>query len=141
MHIESNRLIEFNATLSFLMCSTYKVAIAAYLLHCVEQKILNLNTLYEVRQEDFLPGMYSSHNQLNFDVPQQLSLHSLLLLMLQESCNTSTKIILNILGGTEAGHAFLVVHDLGDIQNDYYTIEEFAAWEGITNLPANAAPG
>lgn len=138
-HLETKTFIEFNQSDRYLMCSTYKVAIATYALYCAEQNTLDLNKLYEVRRSDFLPGMYSSLNQLNYDAPQLLSLHSLLIIMLQESCNTATNIILNILDGTEAVHSFLAKNNLEDIQNDYYTMQEFAHWEGVTTLPDNCS--
>jgi beta-lactamase class A len=120
-HIHTNIKIDFKADQRFFMCSTYKVAIAIYLLVKVEQGEMNLNDLHAVVAADFLPGIISTLNPLNYDVAQHISLHSLLRLMLQESCNTATAIIFNKLGGPYALRNYLNQHGLQSIGMDFYT--------------------
>jgi beta-lactamase class A len=134
-HIEKNHDIHFNHDQRFLMCSTYKVAIAIYLLHKTEKNEIDLNELCKISEADFLPGIISTLNQLNFDVPQHISLHSLLRFMLQESCNSSTGIILNKIGGPPALNNFLQQINIHEIAMDFYTFDMFASWDGIKKLP------
>jgi beta-lactamase class A len=139
LHIETNQAINFNAEELFLMCSTYKVAIAIFLLHKTEKSEVSLNDMHKVSERDFLPGMISTLNQLNYDVPQELSIHSLLKIMLQESCNSATAIILNKIGGPEALDAYFKQIGIKDIGMDYYTFDMFAKFDGITHLPENCS--
>ncbi len=136
-HIETNNEMHFNAEQRFLMCSTYKVAIATYLLHKTERNEISLNDLCKISEKDFLPGIVSTLNQLNYDVPQQISIHSLLRLMLQESCNTSTGIILDKIGSPYALEKYLHQIHIHDIGMDFYSFDMFASWDGIKNLPKN----
>jgi len=50
------------------MCSTYKVAIAIYILSLAENNFLNINELCEIRITDLIPGVTCTLNQLNYDI-------------------------------------------------------------------------
>ena len=137
IHIESHRKVDFNAENRFLMCSTYKFPIAIYILTKVEKGEMSLNDICTVSETDLRPGIISALNALNYDVPQQISVHSLLQLMMQDSCNTATDILLNKIGGAIAIHKFLQQINLHGIDCDNYSLESYAAWEGIKELPKN----
>jgi beta-lactamase class A len=136
-HIETNQTISFNAEQRFLMCSTYKVVIAIYLLNQVEAGKISLNDIKAITAKNLLPGIVSTLNQLNYDVPQQISLHSLLSIMLQESCNSATGIILDCIGGPKAIDVFLQKNNILGIGMDFYNFAMFAEWDGIEHLPKN----
>ena len=136
LHIETNKAFHFNADQRFLMCSTYKVAIAVFLLHKTEENEINLNDLCEITETDLLPGVISTLNQFNYDVPQHISLHNLMRFMLQESCNSATGIILNKIGGPQALDAYLQSINIHEIGMDFYSFDMFASWDGIKNMPA-----
>lgn len=137
LHIETGNEISFNADQSFLMCSTCKVPMAIYLLLKSQRNEISLNDLYEVTEYDLRPGIIGTLNQFNYDVGQQISIHNLLRLMMQESCNTSTDILLRKIGGPNAIMNYLNQIDIKDMNVHSYTIEAISAWDGIKNLPKN----
>jgi beta-lactamase class A len=133
-HLPSNREINFNAQQYFLMCSTYKVPIAIYLLLKVQRGELFLNEMCVVSEFDLRPGVTGTLNQLNYDVSQQFSVHNLLRLMMQESCNTATDLVLRYIGGPTVVIDYLQELGLSAIGFSHWLFEDFAAWEGIKNL-------
>jgi beta-lactamase class A len=80
------------------MASTFKIAIATQLLTLVDQKKISLDTLIALKPRNFVPGSgiltkYFKDDQCS------LSVLTLLKLMLQESDNTATDILLELSGG------------------------------------------
>jgi beta-lactamase class A len=135
LHIETGKEISFNVDQQFLMCSTYKVPMAIYLLLKSQNNEINLNDLCEVTEHDLRPGIIGTLNQFNYDVGQKISIHSLLRLMMQESCNTSTDILLHKIGGPSAVMNYLNQIDIKNMNVHSYTIEAISAWDGIKDLP------
>lgn len=135
LHIETGTEISFNSDQQFLMCSTYKLPMAIYLLLRSQHNEISLNDLYEVTEYDLRPGIIGTLNQFNYDVGQQISIHNLLRLMMQESCNTSTDILLKKIGGPGAVMNYLNQIDIKNMNVDSYTIEAISVWDGIKNLP------
>ncbi len=136
-HIETGKLIQFNAEQSFLMCSTYKLPMAIYLLHKIERGDLQLNDLYEVTAFDLRPGGSATLTQFDYSIAQAISIHNLLKFMLQESCNSSTDIILRLIGGPAAVTRYMEQIGIQEMRIDRYTLEALAAWDGIKNIPAD----
>lgn len=137
LHLESDRQIHYHGDEMFLLCSTYKIPIALTLLQMVDQGLVHLNDLIPITEYDLRPGSGSFLWELDYGAPVQLSVLNLLKLMMQYSCNSSTDIILNLIGGTSAVKRFL--HDL-NIENlhiDSSTLEAIADWDGVTDLPEN----
>ena len=99
IHIETGKQISYKADTDFLMCSTYKLPMAIYLLHLVEKKQLNLDEFYLLREVDKRSGISSTLNDFDCQKEVPISYRNLLLMMLRESCNTSTDIILRKIGG------------------------------------------
>ncbi len=87
--------------------STGKLPTAIYLLHLNEENRINLDELYTLREVDLRPGSDFTLN--NFDCRNgfPISIRNLLNMMLLESCNTSTDVILNKIGGPSAVTAYL----------------------------------
>lgn len=136
-HIESGKTVGFHAEQQFLMCSTYKLPMAICFLHKVEQGSFNLNDQYEVRDFDLRPGALSTLNQLNYEVPVKISLQNLLQFMLQESCNTSTDILLQLQGGPSSVMQYLQKLGIQNLRVDRTILEISADWDGISKIPAD----
>ncbi len=137
LHIESNSEINFNEQERFLMCSTYKLPMAICLLQKVECGEIRLTDMIEVNEFDLRPGALFTLNQFDYSTPVQISIANLLKLMLQESCNTSTDLLLRLMGGPRAVMACLGAAGIHDMSVDRYTIEAISAWDGITQLPSD----
>lgn len=136
-HIETENSIGFHSDEHFLMCSTYKLPMAICFLQKVERGSLTLNDLYEIRDFDLRPGALVTLNQFNYETPIKISLRNLLQLMLQESCNTSTDILLKLLGGPLVVMEFLKIAEIENMRIDRTTLEILADWDGITELPSD----
>src|SRR5438046_3145357 len=63
LHIETHNAVNFNEEARFLMCSTYKVPLAIYLLVKVESGEIDLNELCEITEYDLRPGIIGTLNQ------------------------------------------------------------------------------
>jgi beta-lactamase class A len=135
-HIETQKQIGFNSDKHFMMCSTYKMPIAICFLQAIENKKFHLQDLIEVKKSDICPGVNSTINQLNFDLANaKISLHNLLLMMLQESDNTSTDIILRLVGGPEAVMKTLRAAQINELRVDRYFYDILCAWDGLKHSP------
>jgi len=101
LNINTGEKIALNGDASFFMASTYKVAIATQLLTLVDQKKISLHQMITLKSRDFVPGSgiltkYFKDDQCS------LSVLALLKLMMQESDNTATDILLQLAGGPSA---------------------------------------
>ena len=134
-HFPSNRQINFNEKQFYLMCSTFKVPIAIYLLAKVQRGELQLTDMCAISEYDLRPGVDSTLNRMNFDVSQNISVRNLLQWMMQESCNSATDLMVRYVGGVEVVKNYLIDLGLQDILFSHWEFSDFAAWEGIQNLP------
>lgn len=135
-HIENKKKLDFHAGKNFLMCSTYKVPIAICFLQAVAAGKFKLTDLYEVKRADLCPGVNSTLNQLNFDLSNaKISLHNLLLMMLQESDNTSTDILLRLIGGPSAVMTMLRAAKIKSLHVNRYFYDILCAWDGVKHNP------
>ena len=137
IHIESHREILFKSDQLFLMCSTYKIPIAIFLLHLSEEGKIDLNEIYTLREVDLRPGFAFTLNDFDCSQGFPISIRNLLLMMLRESCNTSTDIILRKIGGPRAVTQYLHHSGIQNMSVDRYCLECIAASDGITSLPKN----
>jgi beta-lactamase class A len=135
VHLETKREINYKSNEYFLMCSTYKLPIVIYLLHQAEQKKLDLNQLVIVNDYDLRPGAIFTLNQFDCRNGFPISIRNLLQLMMQESCNTSSDIILRLIGGPAAVTSYLKQIDINAMRIDRYILEIIAASDGITIIP------
>jgi beta-lactamase class A len=137
IHIESGHEIQFNSAQWYPMCSTFKLPIAIYLLHKAENGHINLDEFYTIKDVDLRPGFAFTLNDFDCQQGFPISLRNLLLMMLRESCNTSTDILLNILGGPPAAMMYLRELGIFNMRIDRNCLEIIAATDGVKNLPPN----
>ena len=139
IHLPSMEKVGYNATQHFDLCSTYKIPIAVTLLQQVALGKLNFNTMIEVHDYHLRIGSATSPlGQLNYDSPVHMSILNLLQIMLQDSCNSATDIILDLIGGSPAVMHTLEQAGIKDLRVDRSVLELLAAAEGIQPAPSKA---
>ncbi len=136
LHLESGRHVSLNPTDSFPMASTVKVAIAAQLLHRIEQGQLSMMTMTELKPDDLHPG--SGTLDVLFAKPGvQLSVQNLLELMIVISDNSATDILLRLAGGPRAVQQRLDALGIRGRSVDRSIIQLLADLEGVVLPPAD----
>ena len=100
LHLQSGRLVNYSADESFPLASTVKVAILVALCQQVDSGRLDLATFVEVRPADFVPSGTLAEKFPHAGVA--LSLANLAHLMIIDSDNTATDVVLRTIGGMEA---------------------------------------
>ena len=138
IHIESGRSAFLNPDETFPMASTYKVAIAAQLLHRVDQGELRLSKMIPFDPGSLSPGS-GTISRLFDDPGLSISLHNLLELMLLISDNSATDACLR-----EAGGGARVTQRMKDIgveglRVDRSTLGIISDWLGIEDVPSREA--
>jgi beta-lactamase class A len=99
--IGGDEVIAFNGDQSFVMASTYKVAIATAVLDRVDRGELSLDQLVDVPQNMRIVGQFGLAE--TFPHPGlQLSVANLIEVMITESDNTATDVSMGLAGGPEA---------------------------------------
>ena len=134
--IGGDEVIAFNGDETFVMASTYKVAIAAAVLDRVDRGELSLDQLVEVPNEMFVTGVVA----LAETFPHggiQLSVANLIEVMITESDNTATDISMELAGGAAAVTAYLQNLGITDLRVDRLTAEILRDFYG---LPGPATP-
>ncbi len=100
----NGRTVFYRADERFLLCSTFKVALAAAVLHRVEHGEESLNRIVHYGQKDLLPvSPVTSTNPSN-----GLSVEALCAAIIHVSDNTAANLLLQSIGGTSAMNAFLL---------------------------------
>lgn len=120
LHIESNQKLTLNASESFPMASTYKIAMAARLLQLVEAGELTPDQMIELAPHDLSPGsgMITSHLH---HPGLSLSVYNLLDIMMTLSDNTATDLVLNLVGGGAAVTQWLHHNGIDNMRIDRST--------------------
>ena len=134
--IGGDEVIAINGDETFVMASTYKVAIAAAVLDRVDRGELSLDQLVEVPNEMFVTGVVA----LAETFPHggiQLSVANLIEVMITESDNTATDISMELAGGAAAVTAYLQNLGITDLRVDRLTAEILRDFYG---LPGPATP-
>lgn len=128
-HLESGLALSINGAESFPMASTYKVAMAAYALHLVDQGKLSLDQMIPIRQRQLST---SSIITKHFPHPGlAVSLWNLMDLMLRESDNTATDVLLETVGGPAAVTAWLDEIGIHAMRVDRSTAELLRQFAGL----------
>lgn len=96
-HIETGRTVGLNAAEPFPMASTYKVAIAGTVLHGVGTGTLALGQLVTVDDAHRVASDVIASKFPHTGIA--LSVHNLLEVMLTDSDNTATDVLLDLIGG------------------------------------------
>lgn len=128
--IGSGQSITVNGDETFVMASTYKVAIAATLLELVDKGQIKLSDLIEISQEMMVAG--DNAIAQNFVHPGiKLSVANLIEPMITESDNTATDVCLKLAGGPEAVTKMLRSIGITDLRVDRYTSEILRDFYGL----------
>jgi beta-lactamase class A len=134
--IGGGEVIAINGDETFVMASTYKVAIAASVLDLVDKGELRLDQLVDVPNEMFVTGVVA----LAETFPHggiQLSVANLIEVMITESDNTATDICMELAGGAAEVTQNLRRLGITDFRVDRPTTEILRDFYG---LPGNATP-
>jgi len=146
--VGGGEVIAIKAQEIFPMASTYKVAIAMALLRKVDRGELQLEQLVEVKQDMMVAG--DNVIQQNFVRPGiQLSVANLIDVMITNSDNTATDILLEVIGGP--GEVTQAVRDIdisgqrvdrntAEILRDFYQLPGPALADAVAGY-AKADPG
>jgi len=128
-HLESGEEHSHNAGLGFPMASTYKVAIGACVLREAGRGRFTLTTLLPVE-----PRQRSTSSVLSDRFPHSglsVSLHNLLELMLTQSDNTATDVLLEAIGGPAAVQRCLDEAGLTGMRVDRSTAQILRQFGGL----------
>lgn len=128
--IGSGKSIIINGDETFVMASTYKVAIAVTLLDRVDKGQVKLTDLIDISQEMMVAG--DNAIALNFVHPGiKLSVANLIEPMITESDNTATDACLKLAGGPEAVTKMMKSIGIKDLRVDRYTSEILRDFYGL----------
>lgn len=129
LHLESGESVSFNGEQRFPLASTYKIPIAAYALHLVETGKLGLSMMIELEASE---RVVSSVINTAFPHPGvALSLGNLLEVMLTESDNTATDLVLARVGGPAQVTAWLRDNEIHELRVDRSTAELLRDYAGV----------
>lgn len=134
IHLETGRAAYLNKTDLFPMASSYKVPIAAQLLHKVDEGSLSLTDMVEVTPGKLSPGSGTISRIFN-DPGLSISIHNLLELMLLISDNSATDMCLEAAGGGDAVTARMKAMGIEDLRVDRSTLKLIADYVGVKSLP------
>jgi len=119
IHVQSGESITVNGDQQFPLASTYKIPMAAYAFHLVEQGTLTLDQMIEVPLADYVPFSPTAENYPHPGVA--LSLLNLIEPMLVWSDNTATDMVLRTIGGGEEVTAWLRENAVENLRVDRST--------------------
>jgi beta-lactamase class A len=128
--IGGKEVIAFNGDETFVMASTYKVAIAAAVLDRVDKKELSLDQLVDITPDMMMIGDAALSD--TFVHPGlQLSIANLIEVMITESDNTATDISMGLAGGPAAVTKYLRRLGITDFRVDRPTGEIIGEFYGL----------
>ncbi len=128
--IDSKERITVNGDETFVMASTYKVAIAVTLLDRVDEGQVQLSDFIDISQEMMVAG--DNAIALNFVHPGiKLSVANLIEPMITESDNTATDACLKLAGGPEAVTKMMRSIGITELRVDRYTSEILRDFYGL----------
>jgi beta-lactamase class A len=119
LHLKTGETLALNADQRFPLASTYKIPMAAYALHLVEEGELALDQMITVQQHDLVVS--SPIAQLFPHPGIRLSLLNLMEAMLIRSDNTATDVLLRSVGGGESVTRWLAAQGIRDMRVDRST--------------------
>lgn len=134
---DTSHVVGLNTDRAFPMASTYKVAIAAAVLARVDRGELALTTLVPVPR-----SLYVASDIIASRFPHEgvaLSIHNLLELMLTQSDNTATDVLMAQAGGPEAVTAWLRGQGIDGQRVDRDTAHLLRDFFGLDDGPMEAS--
>ena len=105
LHLESGRAVSLNGDQRFPMASTFKIAVAGAILAQVDAGRVKLDQMVEVPTDMLVESDVIADRFVHPGV--SLSVANLLEVMLTESDNTATDVLLKLAGGPTAANAWL----------------------------------
>jgi beta-lactamase class A len=136
LHIESGKQFSFHGNEHFPMASVYKFPIALQVLHMAEDKKIRLEDKFTVTDKELRPGHSPLATLVLKEGNSTLSLYELLELMLSQSDNTASDILLNIAGGPEAVNARMRKFGIENIRVSRSEALLALDFYGVTPIPA-----
>jgi beta-lactamase class A len=134
--IGGKEVISFNGDQTFAMASAYKIAIATAVLDRVDKKELSLDQMVEIKPETMIVGQIALAE--TFVHPGlQLSVANLIEVMITESDNTATDVLMGLAGGPAAVTKNLRRLGITDFRVDRLTGEIL---RDMFSLPGLATP-
>ena len=128
--IGSGKSITVNGDESFVMASTYKVAIAVTVLDRVDKGELKLSDLIDISQETMVAGD-NAIAETFIHPGLKLSVANLLEVMITASDNTATDTCLKLAGGPEEVTKMMRSIGITDLRVDRYTSEILRDFYGL----------
>lgn len=139
VHLESGRSLYYNKTERFPMASTFKVPVAAEVLHRVDEGEFTLDSMIMIQPGNLHPGSGTLTNL--FDNPGVvLSVRNLMELMLRISDNSAADLMLHLAGGPAAVNARLKALGVTGIRVDRPTVRLISDYIGIPTLASDDIP-
>lgn len=135
LHLPSGRAFSMEAETRFPMASVYKLPIALAVLGAVDDGRISLDEPLAVEEGDFRRGMGVPARE-RFRAGGSVRLEEALRLMVSESDNTATDLLLRRIGGPAAVRTKLASLGLSGVRVDRTEIRMAADGEGVTDLPA-----
>jgi beta-lactamase class A len=126
-----------NAGDRYPMASTYKVAIAGAILAAVDAGRLQLPAMVTVEPRHLVPSEVIAERFAHPGIA--LSLHNLLELMLTESDNTATDVLMELAGGPAAVTAWVRSQGVDGLRVDRDTNQVIRQFLGLPTAPGGAS--
>ncbi|MEZ5927931.1 MAG: class A beta-lactamase [Parvularculaceae bacterium] len=131
--LDSGEEIFLNEKQRFPMASTYKIAVAGAVLSRVETGELSLAQMVDVPREMYVPSDIIAARLIHSGVA--LSVANLIELMLTESDNTATDMLMSISGGPEGATAWLREKGVKEQRVDRTVAEIYRDFFGLPDEP------
>lgn len=133
-HLETGATYSYHGQEAFPMASVCKLPVALHLLQLYKDERLRLDSMVTVHPQDYVPGS----GQLQYSLPQgetRMPIRSLLALMLTESDNTATDLLLRLYGGPSAVTATLQRWGIKGVRVDRTVLQLFETCTGQAAPP------
>jgi beta-lactamase class A len=134
IHLETGRKVSFHGGEQFPMASTFKIPVAAQLLHRIDAGEVKLDQMVELHASDLHPGSGTLTDLFN-KPGVALSVRNLMELMLLISDNSATDVLLRLAGGADAVTARVRELGITGISVNRPTARLIADRDGVKNLP------
>ncbi len=135
MHLPSGQTVSYHGKDPFPMASVYKFPIALHFLHQVDGGKVRLEDSVRVTRDDLRPGHSPLAVQILKEGERTLANRELLRLMLSESDNTASDVLLRLGGGAEAVNAYLAANGVTGIRVSRSEGELALDFSGVAGAP------